>query len=141
VLPLVAGLFVLVAALNETGGLTSLSHNLHDAAASPPRATSWITGVVVAVASNLVNNLPTGLIAAAASHAAHVPAQVSGAILIGVDLGPSLSVTGSLATILWLIALRREGENVTPLRFLRLGLIVMPPTLLLSLLALLATWP
>jgi arsenical pump membrane protein len=66
---------------------------------------------------------------------------VAGAILIGVDLGPNLSVTGSLATILWLIALRREGENVTLLRFLRIGLIVMPPALLLSLLALSAMSP
>jgi arsenical pump membrane protein len=45
-------------------------------------------------------------------------------------------VTGSLATILWLIALRREGENVGAARFLKLGLIVMTPALLLSLLAL-----
>jgi arsenical pump membrane protein len=66
---------------------------------------------------------------------------VAGAILIGVDLGPNLSVTGSLATILWLIALRREGENVTLLRFLRIGVIVMPPALLLSLLALSAMSP
>ena len=66
---------------------------------------------------------------------------MAGAILIGVDLGPNLSVTGSLATILWLIALRREGENVTPLRFLKLGLIVMPPALMLSLLALSALPP
>ena len=35
--------------------------------------------------------------------------------LIGVDLGPNLSVTGSLATILWLTAIRREGEDVAPL--------------------------
>jgi arsenical pump membrane protein len=61
---------------------------------------------------------------------------VSGAILIGVDLGPNLSVTGSLATILWLIALRREGVNTASLQFLRVGLIVMTPALLLSLLAL-----
>jgi arsenical pump membrane protein len=65
-----------------------------------------------------------------------VLAEVTGAILIGVDLGPNLSVTGSLATILWLIALRREGEHVGALRFLGLGLVVMPPALVLSLLAL-----
>jgi arsenical pump membrane protein len=141
VLPLVAGLFVLVAGLNQTGVLSALARNLHDAAAAAPQATSWVAGVAVAVASNLVNNLPMGLIAAATSHAARVPAHVAGAILIGVDLGPNLSVTGSLATILWLIALRREGMNIAPLRFLRLGLIVMPPALLLSLLALSATSP
>jgi arsenical pump membrane protein len=70
-----------------------------------------------------------------------VPAQVAGAVLIGVDLGPNLSVTGSLATLLWLIALRREGENVTSLRFFGYGLIVMPPALVLSLLTLSAMSP
>ncbi|MBT1512780.1 arsenic transporter [Bradyrhizobium sp. SRL28] len=141
VLPLVAGLFVIVAGLNETGVLWALARNLHDAVAASPQATSWVAGIVVAVASNLVNNLPVGLIAAATSHAAQVPPQVAGAILIGVDLGPNLSVTGSLATILWLIALRREGENVTPLRYLKLGFIVMPPALVLSLLVLSALPP
>jgi arsenical pump membrane protein len=141
VLPLVAGLFVLVAGLNQTGVLSALAGTLYDAAAASPHATSWIAGIVVAVVSNLVNNLPVGLIAAATSHAVQVPAQVAGAILIGVDLGPNLSVTGSLATILWLIALRREGENVTSLRFLGYGLLVMPPALLLSLLTLSAMSP
>jgi len=103
---------------------------------SAPDITSWTVGIVVAIASNLVNNLPMGLIAATTSHAAQVPVHVTGSILIGVDLGPNLSVTGSLATILWLIALRREGEHVAALQFLRLGLVVMPPALLLSLLAL-----
>jgi arsenical pump membrane protein len=141
VLPLVAGLFVLVAGLNQTGALSVLARTLHDAAAASPHATSWIAGIVVAVGSNLINNLPVGLIAAATTHAVQVPAQVAGAILIGVDLGPNLSVTGSLATILWLIALRREGENVTALRFLGYGLLVMPPALLLSLLTLSAMSP
>jgi arsenical pump membrane protein len=53
-------------------------------------------------------------------------------LLIGVNLGPNLSVTGSLATILWLLALRREGHDVSAWRFLRLGLMVMPPALILS---------
>jgi arsenical pump membrane protein len=55
---------------------------------------------------------------------------VKAAVLIGVDLGPNLSVTGSLATLLWLIAIRREGQNVSGWRFLALGAIVMPPALL-----------
>jgi arsenical pump membrane protein len=141
VLPLVAGLFILVAGMNQTGVLSALAQNLHDAAATWPQATSWIAGVSVAAASNLINNLPVGLIAGATDHAARVPAQVTGAMLIGIDLGPNLSVTGSLATVLWLIALRRAGESITSLRFLRFGLIVMPPALLVSLLALFAKCP
>jgi arsenical pump membrane protein len=136
VLPLVAGLFILVEGLNHTGVLPALARVLKQAATTSPQLTSWIAGIVVAIASNLVNNLPMGLIAATTSQIAQVPIHVTGAILIGVDLGPNLSVTGSLATILWLIALRREGEHVGAARFLKLGLAVMPPALLLSLLAL-----
>ena len=55
------------------------------------------------------------------------------AIAIGIDLGPNLSVTGSLATILWLVALRREGEHVSAWQFLKVGVVVMPLTLLLAL--------
>src|SRR3984893_15664276 len=136
VLPLVAGLFILVEGLNRTGVLPALARILKQASTTSPQITSWIAGIVVAVASNLVNNLPMGLIAATTSQIAEVPTHVTGAILIGVDLGPNLAVTGSLATILWLIALRREGEHVGASRFLKLGLAVMPPALLLSLLAL-----
>jgi arsenical pump membrane protein len=56
--------------------------------------------------------------------------------LIGIDLGPNLSVTGSLATILWLIALRREKVEITPGQFLKAGALLMPVSLLLSLLVL-----
>jgi arsenical pump membrane protein len=136
VLPLVAGLFILVEGLNRTGVLPALARVLKQAATASPQTTSWIAGIAVALASNLVNNLPMGLIAATTSHIAQVPAHVTGAIMIGVDLGPNLSVTGSLATILWLIALRREGEDVGASQFLKLGLVVMPPALLLSLVAL-----
>jgi arsenical pump membrane protein len=136
VLPLVAGLFVLVEGLDRSGALRSLAGILHETASRAPGETSWIAATIVAIGSNLINNLPMGLIAATTSQAAQVPAPMTGAILIGVDLGPNLSVTGSLATILWLIALRREGENVLARQFLKIGLIVMPPALLLSLAAL-----
>ena len=141
VLPLVAGLFILVEGLNHTGVLPALARVLKQASIAAPQATSWVAGIAVALASNLLNNLPMGLIAATTSQAAQVPAHVTGAILIGVDLGPNLSVTGSLATILWLIVLRREGEHVSAAQFLKLGLVVMPPALLLSLLALAVVSP
>jgi arsenical pump membrane protein len=53
-------------------------------------------------------------------------------MLMGIDLGPNLSVTGSLATILWLIALRRENLQVSAWSFLKVGVIVMPVALLLA---------
>jgi len=87
---------------------------------------------LLAVGSNLVNNLPAGLIAAQTIAAAHPPALVVDALLIGVDLGPNLSITGSLATILWLIAIRREGEDVTFGQFLRVGVVTTVPALVLA---------
>jgi arsenical pump membrane protein len=96
-------------------------------------ATSVAAGLAVALASNLVNNLPAGLVAASAAHAAQSPEPVIRALVIGVDLGPNLSVTGSLATILWLAALRRDGHHVNGWQFLKIGAVVMVPALVLSL--------
>jgi arsenical pump membrane protein len=99
----------------------------------------WEVGIVTAVATNIANNLPVGLVAGSVAAADNLPKAVTGAILIGVNLGPNLSVTGSLATILWLVALRREGLGVGAWRFLRLGSLVMFPALIASLAAL-AIW-
>ncbi|MGE1082919.1 arsenic transporter [Pseudomonas shirazensis] len=135
VLPLVAGLFVLVEALAQTGVIDHLAHALAALAEQSPAQASWAAGVGVAIASNLMNNLPSGLIAGSMGHIVQLPGQTTAALLIGVDLGPNLSITGSLATLLWLVAIRREGENVSAWRFLRLGLLVMPPALAAALCA------
>jgi arsenical pump membrane protein len=133
VIVLVAGLFVLVAAVDQAGALRMSQDALQKAAALGPVAGSLWSAFGVALLSNVANNLPIGLIAGSAVHAA--PAAIRNAVLIGVDLGPNLSVSGSLATILWLIALRREGEDVSFWKFLRYGLLVMPVALALAVLA------
>jgi arsenical pump membrane protein len=132
VLPLVAGLFVLVEALDKTSLIGIVTTLLHNAAQRSAIGAAWGAGIVVAVASNLINNLPTALIAGNAVQDAHMPERITRAVLIGVDLGPNLSVTGSLATILWLTALRREGQAIGASAFLKLGIVVMPPALLLA---------
>jgi arsenical pump membrane protein len=137
VLPLVAGLFVLTEALSQTGLVKLLEHQLTHTVQYSPRAAPWLVAGILAVVCNLVNNLPAGLMAGTLVAGSHVPATVTGAVLLGVDLGPNLSVTGSLATILWLVAIRREGEHVSGWQFLKLGLLVMPSALVLSLAALL----
>ena len=136
VLPLVAGLFVLVEAVAATGVIERLAQALAALAQASPTQASWTAGIAVAIASNLMNNLPSGLIAGSIGQLAHLPGQTTAALLIGVDLGPNLSITGSLATLLWLVAIRREGEQVSAWRFLRLGVVVMPPALLGALLLL-----
>jgi arsenical pump membrane protein len=139
VLPLVAGLFVLVAGLEHTGMVRPLAAELAHRSAQSPETTALIAGGVAGVVCNLVNNLPLGLLAAAVVSAGHLSAGLAGALLIGVDLGPNLSVTGSLATILWLIAIRREGEQVSAGTFLRVGALVMPAALAAALLAFLVS--
>lgn len=135
VLPLVAGLFVLVEALVATGVIAEIGQLLTRSVSASPQATAWSSGVLIAVVSNLMNNLPAGLIASSTIQLVHPPQQVVDALLIGVDLGPNLSVTGSLATILWLTAIRREGVDVGFWRFLRRGAVVMFPALILALAA------
>ncbi|HEY4041990.1 MAG TPA: arsenic transporter [Rhodopila sp.] len=132
VLPLVAGLFVLVQALQHTGVTGDLADLLRVLVAGSAAAAVWAAAAVLAVGCNLVNNLPAALLSGRVAQLAHVAEPVRAAMLIGVDLGPNLSVTGSLATILWLTALRREGLWVSAWSFLKLGALVMPPALILA---------
>ncbi|MET0381856.1 MAG: SLC13 family permease [Burkholderiaceae bacterium] len=133
VLALVAGLFVLVAGVERTGLIAALTELLRQVAGQSPRETAWAAGAIVAFGSNLLNNLPAGLMAGTAANSGFLAQPVRSAIAIGIDLGPNLSVTGSLATILWLVALRREGGHVSAWAFLRVGIVVMPAALALAL--------
>ncbi len=135
VIPLVAGLFILVEAVNRTGALHLSQAGLKAIAGWPSLAAAVTAAFGIGLGTNLVNNLPLGLIAGASMHHAQVAGSLRNAILIGIDLGPNLSVTGSLATILWLIAIRKEGLHVSAWTFLKAGIVVMPPALLLATLA------
>jgi arsenical pump membrane protein len=130
---LVAGLFVLVAATEGIGALGLTGTWLARASSLTPIAGTFLVGSIVAVVNNAVNNLPLALVAGATLKQAHSSPLLSSAVLIGVDLGPNLSATGSLATILWLIALRREKVEVSFLQFLKVGVVVMPFALLAAL--------
>ena len=136
VLPLVAGLFVIVEALQNAGllrlGLAGLQALAHTSA----QAAKVTAALVVALLSNGMNNLPVGLMSGAAIRHTSETGVVAHAILVGVDLGPNLSVTGSLATILWLIALRREKVEITAWEFFKVGVVAMPLALVASLLVL-----
>lgn len=136
VIPLVAGLFVMVEALNRAGLAHLADRGLACLSEAPNGLGKFAGGFAVALLSNVMNNLPVGLATGSALRQSAIHGRLAHAVLVGVDLGPNLSVTGSLATILWLIALRREGENVTPWQFLKVGMIAMPIALALALLVL-----
>lgn len=105
---LVAGLFIMVDAVESVGALKFTQAALHWMQRLAPALGAFVMSFVVGVANNLLNNLPLGLIAGSTLQATHSKGLIAEAVMIGVDLGPNLSVTGSLATILWLIALRKE---------------------------------
>ena len=138
---LVAGLFVMVDAVESQGALNLTQQWLAWASHLGQNLGALVVGFVVGIANNIVNNLPLGLIAGGTIQAAHTKGLMANAVLIGVDLGPNLSVTGSLATILWLLALRRDsggdagGEklDVSFWRFFKVGAVAMPVALFAAL--------
>jgi arsenical pump membrane protein len=112
--PTLAGLFGVAVALGTLGRLWSgpavlLSH-----------LDLWGTAVVAAASSVLVNNLP------AASLLAARPPGHPFALLIGLNLGPNLFVTGSLAWLLWLRAARDTGAQPSIARASRIGAVAVP---------------
>jgi arsenical pump membrane protein len=141
-LVLVAGLFVMVDAVESQGALAVTQQWLAWASSLGQSAGALVVGFVVGIANNLLNNLPLGLIAGSTIQAAHTKGLMANAVLIGVDLGPNLSITGSLATILWLLAIRKDAGNepegekldVSFWKFLKVGAIAMPLALLAALL-------
>jgi arsenical pump membrane protein len=138
---LVAGLFVMVDAVESQGALNLTQQWLAWASNLGHNTGAMVVGFAVGIANNMVNNLPLGLIAGGTIQAAHTKHLMANAVLIGVDLGPNLCVTGSLATILWLLALRKNsaegtgGEklDVSFWKFLKVGAVAMPAALFAAL--------
>jgi arsenical pump membrane protein len=128
---LVAGLFVMVDAVESQGALKVTQQWLAWASGMGQKLGAMVVGFAVGIANNIVNNLPLGLVAGGTIQAAHTKGLMANAVMIGVDLGPNLSVTGSLATILWLLALRKDSARGEKLdvgfwKFLKVGAVAMP---------------
>lgn len=133
VIPLVAGLFVIVRALDATGALELARSLFRHASAMPAVFGQLYAGGAVTVGDALINNLPAGVVVRYALRGHGISAHVAHAALVGIDLGPNLSISGSLATLLWVMMLRRDGIEVNAWRFLALGALVTIPSLALAL--------
>ncbi|QIS09766.1 SLC13 family permease [Nocardia arthritidis] len=117
------GLFLVVAAL--------VNHGLGDLLTRWTDHSGARTTAVAAAASNLINNLPAYLAMETA-----VPAGTSDGIfdvLLGTNIGPLITMWGSLATLLWADRLRARGVVIRPITFAAIGLLGAP-------LLLLGTW-
>lgn len=135
-MPLVAGLFVIVEAVQNAGMLQLGLAGFAYLAQTSTWIAKYTASFAVALLSNGMNNLPVGVMAGTVLRHSGESGIIAHALLLGVDLGPNLSVTGSLATILWLIALRREKLEISAWQFFKVGIVVMPVALAASLLVL-----
>jgi arsenical pump membrane protein len=125
-LAFLVGVFLLGVAMQNVGVVGRLAV-LYEGAGP------FVIGGVAAVASALMNNHPTAIMNALALGAENADKLDILAALVGGDLGPRLLPTGSLAGLMWVALLRTHGVAITPLQFLRVGVVVLVPSLVAAL--------
>jgi nucleotide-binding universal stress UspA family protein len=114
----IAGMFVVVQGV-ENVGLTAQFGQIVGQVAGANILTATLLGTAgAALGANLINNLPMALVLVATIGALRggSPGARLGLIaatIFGCDLGPNLTTVGSLATVLWLLLLRRRGVEVS----------------------------
>ena len=127
----VLGLGVIVATASHNGLHSAVTSLLPGGGSLPDLLAIAAIGAVLA---NLVNNLPATLILVPVAATLGIGPVL--AVLVGVNIGPNLSYTGSLATLLWRRALRAENTDVELGEFARLGLLTVPAGIALATVAL-----
>ena len=124
--PFLFGVLVLATALARAG----LTESLASMYVQTPAPLATVAGVATG-GSALIGNHPMALLHSLALDG--WPDRFVFAALVGGDLGPRLLPIGSLAGLLWLHALRRQGISVPLRTFVKVGFIVTIPSLAASL--------
>ncbi|WP_448664980.1 arsenic transporter [Sphingomonas sp. CJ20] len=137
------GMYLVVYGLRNAGLTDHLAALLDRTAAGGVWGATLGTGVLAALLSSVMNNMPTVLVGALSIDAAHATGAVRDAMIyanvIGCDLGPKLTPIGSLATLLWLHVLGQKGVRIGWGYYFRVGVTLTVPVLLVTLMAL-ALW-
>ena len=139
------GMYLVVYGLRNAGLTNYVAMALHWFGNHGVLAAALGTGFLAALLSSTMNNMPAVLVGALAIHQLPVATApllreiMVYANIIGCDLGPKFTPIGSLATLLWLHVLSRKGMTVTWGQYMKTGLLITPPVLLVTLLAL-AWW-
>jgi arsenical pump membrane protein len=111
---------VLVGLFGLAVGLGALARSWDGPAHLIRTAGGWETAAIGAVAAVAVNNLPAAVLLTA-----HQPPHPR-ALLLGLNLGPNLAVTGSLSALLWYRAARRTGAEPSLATVTRIGVVLVP---------------
>lgn len=129
------GLYVVVYGL-KNGGLTTYLAGVIMELQSMGNIYAVIgTGFLSAILSSVMNNMPTIMIMDIAIAEAGNSA-LAYANIIGCNLGPKMTPIGSLATLLWLHVLAQKGVKIGWGEYMKVGLVITPPVLLVALLGL-----
>ncbi len=139
VFPFVVGLFVVIGGVENLGLTGRMAGGLVALNPHPLAGMAAMAGGA-GLASNIVNNIPAALLARGVLQQAHAHPPLVYAALLGTDIGPNLTLSGSLATLLVLTAARKKGEDLRALDFFKVGLLVTPLTLLAAVLTLWLTF-
>lgn len=95
------------------------------------------TSFGTAAGSNLINNWSMMMVSVSSLQSMPSPEQaLVYSCILGADIGPNIAIIGSLSSMLWLVLLRQKGLDIHPLQYLKLGLIVTPPILIVAALSL-----
>ena len=134
------GMYLVVYGLGNAGLTDIAARVLRWLAAQGTFVATIGTGFAVAALASVMNNMPATLVGALAIDQADVPAFTKELMIyanvVGNDLGPKFTPIGSLATLLWLHVLAGKGQRITWGEYMKIGLVLTPPVLLITLIAL-----